>query len=86
MKLVRENISFQRGVDPKTSLSIGRKALIDEWFKTWAPDVYYTIDSNLNIEVKGSLDLSEKNVDILPENLTVRGYLNLYKSSILNYH
>ena len=60
MKLVRENISFQRGVDPKTSLSIGRKALIDEWFKTWAPDVYYTIDSNLNIEVKGSLDLSEK--------------------------
>ena len=53
MKLVREHLNelkWERG-DPYKTLGIGRKARIEEWFRTWAPNAKYIIDKDLNIRV-----------------------------------
>ena len=31
--IVRENINFQRGLEPKDSLNIGKRSLIEKWLK-----------------------------------------------------
>ncbi len=54
MKLIREHIEFTRG-EPLKTLRIGKRAIIDNWFKTWAPNTDYKIDDDLNIRVKESL-------------------------------
>jgi len=54
MKLVKESISFQRGVDPKNILGIGKRHLIEEWIKKWKDEAKtksYTINSDLSIDV-----------------------------------
>ena len=33
---VYERLNFERGQDPKYSIGIGKKALIDKWFEKWA--------------------------------------------------
>ena len=81
-KTVYENISFERGRDPKTTIGIGRKARIIEWFATYAPNAEYTIDDNLNIDVKGELDLRETQIRELPDNLYVKGSLDLQGTQI----
>ena len=58
-KIVRENLyeAFREESDPIEDMDIGQRALAKQWFKTWAPKIKYTIDDNLNIAVKQSLDL-----------------------------
>ena len=84
MKLVREHIfeKFTEEGDPIEDLGIGQRALIRKWFETWAPKTRYTIDDDLNISVKGYLDLEGTQITKLPDNLSVEGYLNLYGTPI----
>jgi hypothetical protein len=70
-KKVFENINFERGKEIKSSLSIGKRTKIIEWFEKYAPESDYTIDENLNIIVKGDLDCSNNNLTSIPDNLSV---------------
>ena len=81
-KTVYESISFERGKDPKSVMGIGKRALIEKWFKTWAPNVKYTIDDNLNIYVRGDLWLRGAQITELPDNLRVGGSLDLAETQI----
>ena len=85
MKLVREHINekFKEESDPISDMGIGQRALIKKWFDSVGiPEDYYTIDKNLNITVKGTLDLRGTEITKLPDNLSVKGHLDLYRSSI----
>ena len=81
-QLVRENINFERGQNPKHSIGIGKKAQIDKWFEEWVPDVEYVINSDLSIEVEGRLNLRDTPITSLPDNLSVEGYLSLKNTKI----
>jgi len=81
-KTVYESISFERGKDPKSSMGIGKRALIEKWFRTWVPDVKYMIDDNLNIIVGGDLWLRGTQITELPDNLRVGGSLDLAETQI----
>ena len=76
-KTVYESISFERGKDPKSVMGIGKRAQIQQWFETWAPNVKYMIDDNLNIYVRRYLDLSGTQITELPDNLRVGRWLSL---------
>ena len=84
MKIVRESLfeAFKEDSDPIEDMGIGQRAMIKQWFKTWAPSAKYTIDNNLNIAVKQSLDLSGTQITELPDNLSVQGSLNLLGTKI----
>ena len=85
-KLVRESIQLshftEEDSDPIKDMSIGSKALIKKWFETWAPDVKYTVDNNLNVKVEGDLYLYNTLVTELPDNLSIGGWLDLRRSQI----
>ena len=82
-KTVYENMRFERGQDPKTSMGIGKRALIKKWFDDLGvnPDEY-TIDNHLNIKVGGSLNLENTQITSLPANLSVGEYLDLRNTQI----
>jgi len=80
---VFENMRFERGQDPKSSMGIGKRALIKKWFDDLdiSPDEY-TIDDKLNIFLGGSLYLSNTKITSLPDNLSVERSLDLENSQI----
>jgi hypothetical protein len=82
-KLVRENINFERGKDPKETMGLGQRTLIKKWFDSVGvnPDEY-TIDKDLNISVGGDLFLVGKQITKLPDNLSVGGWLDLRRTQI----
>ena len=83
MSIVRENINFERGLDPKHSMKIGKKALIIKWFSNLDIDESrYEILPDLSIKVNGNLDLSNTQITSLPDNLTVEGWLDLSNTQI----
>jgi hypothetical protein len=78
MKLVREHINFQRGLDPKSAMGIGPKALIKKWFDDLnIPPEKYVINPDLSIDYKYDLDLRNTQITSLPDNLAVNGSLDL---------
>ena len=82
MKLVKEHINekfTEEDSDPVADMEIGPKYLIHKWFESVGVDrSRYTIDDNLNIKVKGNLDLHNRtDITKLPDNLRVEGYLDL---------
>ena len=86
-KLVKEDLEDLRWErkDPYSTLGIGRKAQIEEWFKTYAPDAKYTIDDDLNIKVRGNLHLEGTETTKLPERLSIAGWLDLDRSAIKEF-
>ena len=80
---VFENMRFERGQDPKSSMGIGKRALIKKWFDDLAvsPDDY-TIDDNFNINVGGYLNLRNTSITSLPDNLSVGRSLYLENTKI----
>ena len=77
--LVRESISFERGVDPKVILGIGEYSLIKKWMDDITlPEIHYrskackyTINNDLTINVEavypeGAFDISYDDL-IIPE-------------------
>jgi hypothetical protein len=83
MKLVREDINFKRGEDPKEAMGLGKKTLIKKWFDSVGvnPDEY-TIDKDLNISVEGDLFLVGTQITELPDNLSVGRDLDLLQTQI----
>ena len=78
-----ESIDFERGLEPKQALSLGRRALIKKWFDDLGYGLEkYTINADLSIKVKGSLDLRRTQIISLPDNLNVEGYLDLAGTKI----
>ena len=73
---------FIEDSDPIKDMGIGQRAIIKKWFETWAPDVKYTIDDNLNVVVHGSLGLYGTNITELPKNLSVEGWVDLRGTKI----
>ena len=75
---VFENMRFERGQDPKSSMGIGKRALIKKRFDDLdiSPDEY-TIDNKLNIFFGEDLDLRNTPITSLPDNLSVGG--EIYK-------
>ena len=83
MSIVRESINFERGLDPKHSMKIGKKALIIKWFSNLDIDESrYEILPDLSIKVNGNLYLSNTQITSLPDNLTVEGNLDLNNTQI----
>jgi hypothetical protein len=82
-KLVKEYlVEFERGLEPKVALGIGRVAKIQNLFRNLdIPDKDYTI-TPIEIIFNFSLNLSDKNVTWLPNNLQILGNLNLNNASI----
>ena len=82
-KFVYENMRFERGQDPKSSMGIGKRALIKKWFDDLDIDPdYYTIDDNFNINIEKDLFLNNAQITSLPDNLSVRGCLYIEKNQI----
>ncbi len=80
---LNESLNFERGVDPKHSMKIGKKALIIKWFSDLGIDESrYEILPDLSIKVNGNLDLSNTPITSLPDNLTVGGSLYLRNTQI----
>ena len=86
MKLVRESLfeKFTEDGDPIEDMGIGMRAKIKKWFDSIGvkPDKY-TIDDDLNINVKGSIDLYGTQITELPDNLRVEENLDLYGTPII---
>jgi len=60
MNLVRENINFERGLDPKEALGIGSRKAIVDWFNSFPFFVSrhnYMINDDLSIDVKDEFPL-----------------------------
>ena len=60
MSIVRENINFERGINPRTSMDIGLRPKIEEWLKMYFVKTsnstlksYYEILEDLTIDVFG---------------------------------
>ena len=65
MKLVRENINFERKISPYDSLVIGKTALIQNWLDEMGVE-YYIINDDYSIDVKGNVFLQSKNLQLFP--------------------
>jgi len=50
---------------------------IENWFAKWTPNTPYIIDKYLNITAEQYINLADKDVDFIPDNLTVQGSLIL---------
>jgi hypothetical protein len=66
MKLVKESISFQRGEDPKNTLGIGTRHLIEKWLNEMHI-TRYIINDDMTIDIKFNVIIYKKNLSLLPE-------------------
>lgn len=70
MKLVKENINFERGLDPKEALGIGSKKAIIDWLNSFPYFVSrhnYTINNDLSIDVKSEFPIELQGcIDLFP--------------------
>jgi len=83
MKLVKESLNeFERGLEPKVALGIGRVFKIRKCFRDLdIPDEDYKILLN-GVIYNGYLFLKDKNVVWLPNGLQIMGNLNLENNPI----
>ena len=76
-------MNFERGIDPKHSMNIGKKAPIIKWFSDLGIDESrYEILPDFSIKMGGYLNLSNTQITSLPDNLSVGGDLNLSNTPI----
>ena len=87
--LVRESISFQRGVDPKKVLGIGDYHLIHDWLEKYEIN-NYSINADMSIDVGRSVDFTNRGhyiYDNLPEYINfnvVDGNFWIYQNGLLS--
>jgi len=81
---LKESIDFERGIEPRDAMKIGRRAQIEEWLDYHnIPENLYKISNDLTIIIDGKLDFyHQKRVTSLPDNLIVKGSLDLDGTSI----
>jgi hypothetical protein len=77
---LKESIEFERGIEPKDAMKIGKKAQIEKWFndRGISPNDYEILD-DLSVIIDRDLDLyHRKNVTYFPtNNMTIKGCLDL---------
>jgi len=79
---LKESIEFERGIEPREAMKIGKKAQIEKWFDDLG-NINYKIEVDLSIIVEETLNLyDKKNVTSLPENLQVNGNMDLEGTNI----
>jgi hypothetical protein len=66
MKLVKEYISFERGVDPKNILGIGQRYLIEKWLEENQIE-NYIINGDMSIDVNGEVDFYGSKLENFPD-------------------
>jgi hypothetical protein len=76
-------MNFTRGENPKKSIGIGRILKIEEWFRIYASDAEYFINDDLFVEVEGYLDIYKRDLEEIPFSFSVKRYLFLRASKIL---
>jgi len=64
MKLVRENINFERGIDPKKSLGLGKKSMYDTDPEILKDDIIFLINK---LGFSSEADHTMVNKSFLPE-------------------
>ena len=86
MKLVREHIEFERGLEPKDALKIGRKELIEKWLKKYANNFpFYDINDDLTINIGSGDFISDDLSKGFPDYIQFKfcgGYFDLDDSKI----
>jgi len=65
--IVRESISFQRGVDPKDALGIGKRYLIEQWLDKMGILNKCIINADLTINSNSNIKISHKDLVKFPE-------------------
>jgi hypothetical protein len=65
MNLVRESISFERGLNPKKALGIGEKGFIEKWLKYYGIK-NYRINDDLSIDVTGNVIFDHGGISEFP--------------------
>ena len=70
--IVKEYLyEFERGVDPKNILGIGKRHLIEEWLKKYENKIRgtgtYFINDDLTIDIKGSFLIDHEKIGNFPE-------------------
>ena len=76
--LVKESISFQRGVDPKDVLGIGKRFLIEKWLDEMGILNRCEINADLTIDSRYSIKLSYKKLVKFPEYIQFRKCDNIF--------
>ena len=83
-KFVNEVMGFERSNDIKVSLQLGKRAPIVKWLDTMGVK-NYTINPDWTIDVKGDVDLSNKNLIEFPDYIKfnyVSGYFDCYNNQL----
>ena len=65
-RYVNEVMGFERSDDIKVSLQLGKRHMITKWLDTIGVE-NYTINPDWTIDVKGDVDLSNKNLIEFPD-------------------
>ena len=65
MKLIKEYMNFERGVDPKHAMGIGQIKKIRKWLDNYKI-TDYTINKDLSIDVNGHVDFRSSAFDMNP--------------------
>lgn len=79
MNLVRENINFERGLDPKSALGIGSRRAIVDWFDSFPFYVSrqnYKINEDLSVDINHDFPLSLQGDKELFPNGELPPYIN----------
>jgi hypothetical protein len=64
--IIKESISFERGGDPKVTLGIGQRYIIEHWLDTYRIKDY-KINDDYTISTKKDVDLHDIIMDHFPE-------------------
>jgi len=65
--IVKESISFQRGVDPKDALGIGKRYLIEKWLDEMGILNRCIINKDLTIDSNSNIKISHKDLVKFPD-------------------
>jgi len=84
--MVPESIDFERGIEPKDAMKIGKKTQIEQWFDNLGINKSnYSINKDFRVTVNTSLELRREDITYFPmENLAVSGDLLLTGNSNLS--
>lgn len=85
MGMVKESISFERGIGSKSSLGLGRRESIKKQFDDLEiKESEYVIKPDLSIVFNGNLNLSyiHHKIDLPSQMIKINGYLDLESTNI----
>jgi len=75
MILVREYINFERGLDPKQAMGIGKVKLIDKFFTDnilRSPTNGYSLNSDGTVDIRGNWEIWKDDMQDIPDYIKIR--------------